>query len=488
MKIILNKTLPVTIATAYLKLEKETKRLDIQQFLQDQNSIKDPIVRNRIREYLKTLGLLTDDGSLSSKGNKAKNSALVNIKEEGKYKVAFIDNDMVLGNRIIELQRENTQNATKEFKQFNNFKDRVWNAIESENYSLTHNNAYIEIKNKDKINITWQSETPFEKDELSYEKELLRSKNKQSKSKKISDESLIDAYISEIIPDYDREDGRLKVYFDNVQHNDQKSRFIANHWNKCRAWNGYSIKLQDIALKPYDLENATKWRDYLVAEELKKNYCSNDEFKNVVSDIEDKDAFSEFKQAFGKLTSDDFAKEYHKEKVIFWHLTAPQDLNPNEKIFENTLSIQEGELYSYQEIVNDLIDSYITYKLVTYYDRYILRDIQQQKALAFMDCFDSKNKTIITNKKESYKNFSQSNQVKVMDLPTKPPHDRYLILEKENGDMICFTMTNSLDYLHFNKNTNITSKQTTTVKQTVTFSKIGIQNLPENIKNLVKGK
>ena len=339
MKITLNKAVQLNSAIVYMKIEKDVQRKDIQEYLQGKR-FADRLVNNRIDEYLIEIGIFNMEKELTPKGVRVKESGILQTPEEGKYKIWFTQNDSYFGNRILYFRREkakenctledntlhidyrerhilvptqenNSQNDFTEFTLLNLLIGKTFNQIEtievtmvleSNKPSFCFFNGSIDKDGQTKLDMKKAVKSPEEMDEI----------------------------ISELLPNWDSDTQRLKIELDQIEDAKTKSSFEWHNY-KCE----WSIKdflgnIDSVKLMPSDLDNAIQWRDYLLLQEVEKDYLSQKNFAKVESGIKNRDGFCQYSKNMDNPIASDFLKKTEPQSKAFWHLAAPMDLIINE--------------------------------------------------------------------------------------------------------------------------------------------------------------
>jgi hypothetical protein len=138
MKATLTKNIKIKSATAYLVFEKEQERKDIQKFLNGKK-FEDETINNRVKEYLRNLRIIDENHISIQKGDRIKRTGKMFVREEGKYKIWFAENDNFLGTKILYFERISPQS---------NIRVDILNVnFQEENYFLPINdNEFSDLK------------------------------------------------------------------------------------------------------------------------------------------------------------------------------------------------------------------------------------------------------------------------------------------------------------------------------------------------------
>lgn len=487
MKMTLHKQVTLKVATVYMKIKKDVRRSDIQEYLNGKR-FKD-IINNRINHYLKEIGVYDENFQVSKLGQKVRQIGILPTLEEGKYKIWYTENDEYFGSVIMYFQREKPHDkANVSELNLGLAKKGHFLMPASENAK----NGDVEYAEFD-LRSTELVGTTF-KDTESVVVKLLLEEGKQSRlhfsgtlgkdsviklysEKGIETHEKIEQILSEALSDYNPENKRLRIRFKPNENEDYYKSFELHHF-PCH-WHNFEGTIDCVKLMPYDEEDAIAWRDYLLRDELSKNYYSPEDFEQKASEINDNAGFAPYKNNLNIPKADKFDTKTQTER---WHIKAPMDLNPNQlftAISEN-ITLQKDENRSFAEIVSRMGIGGQN-NIVVYYDKYVVDERKQKSAAAFMDAIDASKKIIITDMSpQSQKSDFISNKrkdLRIRDMKSgifaqKPPHDRYLIVASPNGTKI-WVISNSLDFIRFNEN-GATPDTQGKIVQSVTFTPITI--------------
>ena len=351
MKATLIKNIEVKTAIAYLVFEKEQDRPDIVKFLNGEE-FEDETINNRVKEYLSKLHILDRDNSRTQKGEKVIKSGKLSVREEGKYKIWFTENDDFLDTKILSFERKSPRDRERI--------DEINIDFEEIHYFLPINNnefSFLNLVNTD--NISGQLNGKTESIELIWEWKDLDSSNfnftgkidKNSiKEHKIGSNENLEDYISSIFQSWNRNNQKLRVHFEKINENERET-FEKNENGKHIDFN-YNI--ENIAIMPYDNQDAKKWRNWFVEQEIKNNYFLKYDFEKLVNEINNKNGFSTYKNnldipEISEYREEIYNKDRLKQNIAFWHLSAPNDLNPdeNQKYIIKQLNYEIGKNISF---------------------------------------------------------------------------------------------------------------------------------------------
>lgn len=327
MKITFEKNIRLFMATVYMKIKKNVKREDIQEYLKGKH-FSNPLINSRIDNYLKDLGIYDSDYQLTDLGKDVKESSLLPTPEEGKYRIWYSEKDAYFGNSIFYFYREFPHdNSTVEkldlgFNKTGHFSLPVKESKNETGYfefTLLNTDLTGRIDPKP-VFIATNLILESGKQSYCYFLGHFGKDNQISiKPDNIRRTDNLDEVITEILPNYDTEYKRLMVKFNESYKDFEQSHYQCN-------WRGFSGEIDNVKLMPSDIDQAIIWRDFLLKEKVKEKYLSPDDFKSVATEINDKPAFEKYKDL---LTIPESAAFKTDSKTQFWHLKAPIDLNPN---------------------------------------------------------------------------------------------------------------------------------------------------------------
>ncbi len=492
MKVKLTKTIELSSAQAYLRLQKEEERKDIQEYLNGKKRFE-LLIENRIKDYLKNIGVFDEHYQLTNYTVKETGKMLVS--EEGKYQIWFTQNDSFFKTIILYFRRLQPNANKEELEPLNlNFEDTEHLLLPTSDNSFTKiilkNNKNLvgkTDKQKDTLNFSWIW-NDLESSYYVFSGQLWKSDRQTNiKSEAIPCNINIQDWITKILPDWNIQQKRYSIRFDNLK---EESRKTFEDKNFVSRWDDFELQIQNLPLMPYDLEEAKKWRNWLLNEELEKDYFSIGDFEAIALEINEKVAFSAYNLDIP--IAKDFI-EITNSKKAFWHLQAPMDLNPNTKIKlpKQHVEFRQGDKFSFAEIVAKLglYDS----SLVIYYDRYIITEKQQRAVGAFLQSIESKNKIVITDTSKQYSSsFIQKEkpEIKLKNLKTifkdYPAHDRYLIIGNKDEIQV-WNISNSIDFIKFS-NENIDVNTFGTIHQSVVFTPVSKELLNKELLNFLENE
>jgi hypothetical protein len=500
MKIKLECDIPLRRATVYLRIKRDVKRQDIQDFL---NGIWKPIdnaavkIERGIRNYLRKIGLYDDSGHLTRAGNTAKETGMVAEFEEGKYKIWYTPDDLSVDksirNKIYYFSRVSPSEGKPSIKEldlkFNNVdKDHhclpttSWNK-EYFSFSVVRpENGFAGSENSGmcKIHLTRSIEESSAADNYSGEFD----QNTRILDKQIprNNEELY-ILIKDILPDeWDDINRRCRIPFSVFHEKSDEGlfTFLRNH-SLTKKYKGYQVNIENLPLEPANIEEAVLWRNLLLDHELSNVYFHPKDFESKILEANRKEGFRAYFGGLDTPKAEEFREIITPSKKsetgpAFWHISAPLDLDPAlpQHFIADSFELTQGEKINSREIAEKITTNIPS--AVFYYDQYVLNAWQQKAARAFLQSFSCSSIYVITNTAEQRGDILSKDQyLKQIDIKTiftagKPQHDRYLILGFQRSLEI-WNISNSAGYIRFN-DSNVTPNTDGTMFDTVSFHKI----------------
>ena len=486
MKISFTKTVTLHTATVYMKIKKDVSRSDIQEYLNGRR-YENPLVNDRINDYLKEIHIYDERNNLTHLGESVKGTGYLPTPEEGKYRIWYTQNDEYFENIIMFFQRENTNEsnvneldlqqldlqlnndghfcipATRSYKEWKEIIDYTEFRLPNQNLCGLVSNRPVKV---DATLIVEDKKPSY----YSFSG-MICNKAIEFDNKALRCNENIEDIIIKALPDFDSRYNRLCIRF-QPSFKDFEIRGYT-----CR-WKGFEGRIDSVKLMPYDEEDAKSWRDYLLKEKLVNHYLSPDDFTLSAGEINEKDAFKKYRENLDVPVPQSFRTE--KNTPEFWHLNAPIDLNPN-SLFTNIneiVTLQKDDRLSFSEIVLQLgIGS--NNEIVIYYDKYVIDERKQKAAAALLDSINAKKKIIITDmsphKLQSDYLLRERTDLQMRDLnfgifSTKPLHNRYLIIATTTG-LKSWDIGNSLDFIRFS-DPNVNFDTQGRIIQPITFTPI----------------
>jgi hypothetical protein len=496
MKVTLNKNIQLRSAQVYLRFEKEEERKDIQEYLNDKKRFE-PLIENRIKDYLKNIRVFDEQYQLTNLGNIVKEQGKLPIYEEGKYQIWFTQGDSFFKNKIFSFRRIQPINNRDE-----NHPNKI--KLDSKGHFLlpTNENKYTKLNlvsdeifgnqtnGNEQIQFSWVWDN-LEKSHYIFSGQLGKQERQTNiKNEAIPSDKDIQKIISEILLDWNNEQKRYLIRIEGLSEQMLTTFEDKNYTSK---WNGFEVQVQNLPLMPYDKEEAKKWRNWLLNEELKKDYFNLTAFEEKALKLNEKEALATFNLDVPKIK--DFIAKTDSKKV-FWHLNTPLDLNPNKKVKllskQQHVELKQGDKVSFKDIVEKL--GFDSSSVFVYYDRYVYNHNQQKAVSALTKAVNSTKNFVITDltPKENSSDFIQKNvkEITLKDCKVifkgRSPHDRYLIATNKNG-MSIWNISNSIDYISFSDRI-INENTVGTIRQSVVFTPISKEMLDKDLLNFINSE
>jgi hypothetical protein len=498
MKVTLTKNIKLNSAQVYLRFQKEELRKDVQEYLNGKHF--EPFIENRIKDYLKNIGVFDEQYQLTKLGSAVKDSGKMFVSEEGKYQIWFTQNDSLFKNKILYFRRL-----------LPNSKDEIRNQIsldrkghfllptgetEYTKLNLISDKIHGNINHSnDQLHFSWVWDN-LEKSNYIFSGQLGKSERQTSiKNEEIPSDKEIQKTISEMLPEWAIEQKRYRIRFNKLN---EESRKIFEAKNFDFKWNDFEVQIHNLPLMPYDNEEAKKWRNWLLIEEAKKEYLNVTDFEEKALELNEKEALLSFNLDIPKTK--DFIEKTDSKKV-FWHLHAPMELNPNTKIklsrkSTQHIEIKEGTKISFLEIAEKMNFEDTENSFFLYYDKFVVQERQHRAVSAMADAFDCNKKIVITDMtpKEKSSDYISKNcpDIKMRELRTifktdRPEHDRYIIFgNKEN--LKIWNIPNSIDYINFSDLKKIDRNSIGTIRQSIVFTPISKDMLKTDFLNFINSE
>ena len=278
----------------------------------------------------------------------------------------------------------------------------------------------------------------------------------------------LEEWFLKFFPNWNRTKKRLKISIDDLSDDERKSFLKDIALDEMQGFK--DVHFNDTPLMPLKLDTANKWMLWLLEEEVKREYFGKDDYKNIFSDLRDQDGFSSYKNKIKSLTVDEFEKHLYKDdknraeqSPAFWHLVAPNDLNPDgdRNHIIDKIEFSSGDTTTLQEIA-DKIKEGNDYSHIFYLDWFTHEDNQQKKIIEYFKAFGVEKKYLITftnpRKGEIRSDVLQKKsrgiiELDIRDLTQNKPHDRYVVFVQEGEDeLVVWKQTQSMDFIDFKGN------------------------------------
>lgn len=495
MKVTLEKEVRLESAVAYLRFEKDVKRQDIQDYLNGKH-FRDNLIENRVKEYLKNIGVFDEKYQLTKLGNSVRESGILPTAEEGKYRIWFTQQDSHFGNRVLYFKRVQPHGSNEGKLDLELDNDGHYYLPTKENdfgkLKLLSEREYFgkRLRGRTQLSLRW-SWQGVESSEYVFNGKIDDGKSNISvASKGIPCEENLNDYIQQIFPDWDSKNQRLKVSFGGLV-DESRSSFT---FDGELPWREFSVEVQGLPLMPDSKQDAKEWRNWLVKEELKQDFLDARDFERVVVKTNEQPAFSFFRSDLDCPKPQQFSSTVEDDTLAFWHLNAASDLNPNAKtkLPDKPVQLKKGLELTFNEIVSllNLVD-FDGNSILIYYDKYVIKKHQQESAAAFLNAVNAQRRTVITDlKHENSSDYLRKYkpQINLIDLQgvfrSKPPHDRYIIVGN-NKKIGVWTVSNSIDYIRFDAG-EIDGDSKGTITQSVVFTPVESEMVGKDLLNLLK--
>ena len=458
MKITFSKELTLQKADVYLKIEKKIIRKDIQDYLNGK-TYNNPLVENRMKKYLQELKVYNDLFSLTSKGEKIRETGETFEAEEGKYTIWYVENDSVLGTKILFFERKNVEYNSKERRigEFSsNFPTEghfllpsINKDIEFLEFNLREQIPYAEKYSTDKLFFKWVWDN-LKSSHYEFEGTL---GNNQIRKRDVVINRDLEQDIKKYFGNWSKEDKRFTVDFNRTE--EEKRSFYSD---MRETFEDYTIDLQQCPIMPNNKETALLWRDWLLEKRIKKEYLSVNDFEYEAENVQEKEGLMMYELELPKI--DNFKRTRKIDKLIKWHLQAPEDLNPNKEVLESsyakTIRFAQGEIFSFREFVSKLNPK--EGDVIIYYDIYaldhcdliekFLDEIEISKRIIVSLPFTRNNNNWLSN---SYRRCQSKFKIIDVNQNNDRLHDRYIFILKDNRWYI-LNGSNSLNgYIYYDK-------------------------------------
>jgi hypothetical protein len=499
MKVTLDKNIQLNSAIVYLRFEKEINRKDIQEYLKGKQ-FDNHLIENRVKDYLKNIKIFDEKYQITALGHLVNETGMLPTVEEGKYQIWFSNRDSYFGNKIFYFKRVQPIREGSDEKLQLHFDDvgHFYLPTESNSFSnlklLPLKDFFGQMRNhSNQISLRWTWEN-LEKSNFVFDGQLGKGE-KEIKLKPTNIPCLdnLKDLIEQLLPNWDKKSERLKIHFGDVSEQ-SRSSFEDNLQNQ---WNNFKVNFQKIPLMPYNKEEAVKWRNWLISENLKKEYFSPSDFESTIIEINEREGFKSYSQLLDIPKPEAFSSIVKKNPLAFWHLNAPLDLNPNFKVKLNAkpIELRKDSKISFNDIASKLgFEGLDNISVLAYYDRYVVNLNQHKSVATFFSTVECKNKIVITDltPKDNSSNFIQKNhpEIKLKDCETifksRFPHDRYIVFGN-NEEIQIWNISNSIDYITF-LDKNIDKNTQGTIRQSVVFTPVSKELLDKDLLNFIENE
>lgn len=351
MKITLTQKLNVAQGICYMRVCEWQKREDIVSFLRGTCTGK-KILDDGISRYLRTIGVYTPKGQLSPEGEELLETGLYPIPSEGKYFV-WLANDPILGGyrilyyereptttkndilspqyppkkRISEIERAGTKDAPRLRVELATLDLQIVSQNHEEQIDMIHEfdtdaaqgrrarRYYIGTLSSDaekKYGLQYTDDAAVEDEQRFWHKEWLPEIGRMLDGK------------------WEQEYHRLAISF-KAARSLQKENALQNFSLASHSINEEErrIKIEHMGLMPSSPTEATQWFEYLLLCEARKEYLQQSDLENISAMLRDEEAMKRYRAELPTPPVAELAMICKEDSVSYWHLMAPEDLNPH---------------------------------------------------------------------------------------------------------------------------------------------------------------
>ena len=247
MKITLSKNIKLNSAQAYLRFQKEEMRKDIQEYLNGEKRFES-LIENRIKDYLKNIDVFDEQYHLTKLGDKVKDKGKIFVSEEGKYQIWFTQNDSFFKTIIFYFRRLQPNGKDENLNQVSLDRKGHFLLPTDENiYSklnLVSDDVFGNTNNSnEQIHFSWVWDN-LEKSHYIFSGQLGKSERQTNiKGEVIPSDKEIKKTISEILPEWNNEQNRYSIRFENLS---EESRKTFEEKNFVSQWNGFEVKIKNL--------------------------------------------------------------------------------------------------------------------------------------------------------------------------------------------------------------------------------------------------
>ena len=487
MKITFRQTLDIRQGSCYMKLSEMQERPDIKAFLEGVRTGNEKLDRG-IKRYLCTLGIYDRNGDLSDIGEKLLDTGLYPSCSEGEYAVWYAKVPILNATHIIYYERENTRFDVKQRLEPNLWIDAIECAETNEKPRLMASLkddgplAVIPINNSSQglVEMVLELELDAEERRSShYYLGHINSSEKKYTLQRLKQDSEDDYdWEGQLLPkiaygikgEWMQKHNRVSLTVEQAKSLGETLALehfsLGSHSFKLSE--GQKVELKHIGLMPSTQNEAIKWFEQLLILESQKAYLQQADL-DAIAELREEEALSMYKECLHVPTTEALAQKYSKDRVSYWHLMAPHDLRPDNKLqIAVPFNLRAGTNYRMADLVQHL-DIRSGARWVAYYDKYVCRSHQQSYVNLFLEAIDADQSVVITDKskmeetrqgKTYLEQHTKTKNLKLLDrkdvLGGLNIHDRYLILCDKQGALFLWSLTNGLSI--FNKGDNAWDK------------------------------
>lgn len=352
MKITLTQKLNVAQGICYMRVCEWQKREDIVSFLRGTCTGK-KILDDGISRYLRTIGVYTPKGQLSPEGEELLETGLYPIPSEGKYFVWFADDPILGGYRILYYEREPT--TTKNdvpSPQYTQEKPIPISEIERAGTEdtprlrvelATLNLPIVSQNHVEQIDMihTYDTDAAQGRRARRYYIGTLSRDTEKKYGLQYTDDAAIEKqsfwdewWLPEIgrmlNGEWKQKYNRLAISFKaarSLQKEDALQNFSLASYTIGEGKR--SIKIEHMGLMPSSPTEASRWFEYLLLCEARKRYLQQRDLESIAAMLRDEEAMKRYRAELPTPPVAELAMICKEDSVSYWHLMAPEDLNPH---------------------------------------------------------------------------------------------------------------------------------------------------------------
>lgn len=336
MEVTFSQHLSVYKATVYLKLRKQVVRKDLQAYINGEKDYEHPLIKERIEAYLRSNKVYNEQGNLSQIGKILKEEGSIPEYEEGKYQIWYTK-DILLGDKILFFRRVEPKKGSpiNELPLKLDKDGRHFLLPTSQNpfstfeiVASSHVLIGEEHRNEEELEVKWIWKD-LESSHLEFSGILNRGKDTQKEIRitknEIPFEKNLHEFISELFPnEWDDKLLRYRTPFDRTLSEEALSTFIED--KEPFTWKEkYLVRIKKLPIMPQTKTDALLWRDFLLEKKAEKNYLTKRDFSSEAQKIVKLEILILYE--LPPIPEKRFMETLkQKNKVAWWHLQAPEDL------------------------------------------------------------------------------------------------------------------------------------------------------------------
>ncbi|HRK25738.1 MAG TPA: hypothetical protein PK239_00480 [Chitinophagales bacterium] len=492
MKVIAKRTVKANTVELYAEISLQTKRTDIQNYLQqlDEGKIDKTARENKsILHHLQVIGILNHQHELTQYGKRVKENGSHYQKEAGIYQFTLLLNDPLVNEPdILSVERVRPKNSENGISNLRQIDLRLGGEYEVSIVESGKNQPLKKIRldkmsemgiNKESENLSLHLEWG---EEGVYPKLSVLRQNK-TLCKIYTPSVQLNSFMEDFLPRRQMKwvemsgKRRAALEFDDIK---ERTSFIENfEIPECKFQNQTTelgkfdeIKITGLLICPLNNEKAKLWMESLLSINIKKGFTTPEQFNNLVYKFKKHEVLSQYNFNTPNIT-DMLELLPTKEKH---NLAAPYDLNPTRFLHKSVqsqakpITIVPDEEMSMRQVLSQLKPKDKLLGLF-YYDSYVYNDFQQKCFIEFTSVLtDNETKvylyTRFNNKNEDNKNMRSKyiahvapsiKEIDIANITTRSNHDRYLIMVTTSNEILVYKFSNSIDFISYPKNSDFTA-------------------------------